>query len=136
MESVQCLDNLEKTFVRLEEALKEDNSDDLYIDGTIQRLKTTVEIYWKTLKRMLEEQGIEAKSSRETLKQAYAVDWIQNEQSWLQMLHDRNETSHVYDEEKARNIYENIVGYFPEMKKTFTFLKEKYQEDRREPHDD
>ncbi len=85
---------------------------------------------------MLEEEGIEPKSPRETLKQAYAVDWIQNEQSWLQMLRDRNETSYVYDEEKARHIYENIVGYFPEMKETFKFLKGKYEEDGRKSCDD
>ncbi|UUI04889.1 nucleotidyltransferase substrate binding protein [Oceanobacillus jeddahense] len=58
------------------------------------------------------------------------------EQSWLQMLRDRNETSHVYDEEKARYIYENIVGYFPEMKETFKFLKEKYKEGGSESYDD
>lgn len=111
--TLQSLANLEKAIGRLEEALNEGAKNSLYIDGTIQRFEFTFELYWKTLKRMLEEEGIEAKSPRETLKQAYAVDWIQNEQSWLQMLRDRNETSHVYDEKKARDIYENIAGYFP-----------------------
>ncbi|GAA0345281.1 nucleotidyltransferase substrate binding protein [Oceanobacillus sp. FSL W7-1293] len=134
--TLQSLANLEKAIGRLEEALNEGAKNSLYIDGTIQRFEFTFELYWKTLKRMLEEEGIEAKSPRETLKQAYAVDWIQNEQSWLQMLRDRNETSHVYDEKKARDIYENIAGYFPEMKETFKFLKEKYKEGGSESYDD
>lgn len=134
--SMQNLANLEKSLGRLEEALKEDDRNSLYIDGTILRFEFTFELYWKTLKRLLEEEGVEAKTPRDTLKQAYAIDWIQNEQTWLQMLRDRNDTSHVYDEDKARYIYENIVDYFPEMKKTFKFLKQKYQEGRSESSND
>lgn len=52
------------------------------------------------------------------------------------MLRDRNETSHVYDEEKARCIYENIVGYFPEMKKTYLYLKTKFEKDWCDSSDD
>lgn len=76
------------------------------------------------LKRLLLSKGIEAKALRETLKDAYQVGWLQNEQGWLQMLKDRNETSHVYDEKIARNILENIIGYFPEMKKAFQKLEQ------------
>lgn len=91
-----------------------------------------LDLFWKTLKRLLEEEGIETKTPRETLKQAYAVGWLQNEYSWLQMLKDRNETSHVYDEERARQIYEHITDYFPDMKKTFEVLKVRYMERERE----
>lgn len=33
-------------------------------------------------------------SCKECLKKAYEVRWIENETVWLQMLPDRNETSH------------------------------------------
>lgn len=134
--TMQSIANLEKALGRLEEALNEDDKNSLYIDGTIQRFEFTYELFWKTLKRLLEEEGVEAKTPREALKQAYTIDWIQNEHTWLQMLRDRNETSHVYDEEKARHIYENIVDYFPEMKRTFMLLKERYQEGRSESFND
>lgn len=130
--AMQSLVNLEKALGRLEEALNEDDMNSLYIDGTIQRFEFSLELYWKTLKHLLAEEGIETKTPRETLKQAFAVDWIKNEHVWLQMLRDRNETSQVYDEEKARKIYENIISYFPEMKSTLELLKEKYRENRRE----
>lgn len=70
------------------------------------------------LKRLLLSEGIEAKTPRETLKEAF--------QAWLQMLKDRNEASHAYDEEMARDILQNIVRYFPEMKNTFHQLEQKY----------
>ncbi len=69
-------------------------------------------------------------TSRETLKQAFTIDWIQDEVTWLQMLRDRNETSYVYDEEKAKQIYDNIVRYFPVMNSTFEKLKKRFEEQR------
>ncbi|WP_106495027.1 HI0074 family nucleotidyltransferase substrate-binding subunit [Lentibacillus sp. Marseille-P4043] len=80
--------------------------------------------------------GIETKTPREALKQAYKIDWLDNEHAWLQMLRDRNETSQIYDEEKARSIHKNIISYFPEMKKTYTYLKAKFHESRSESFDD
>lgn len=126
--AMQSMLNLEKALGRLEEALNEDELNSLYIDGTILRFEFTIELYWKTLKRLLEAEGIETKTPRDALKHAYAIEWLQDEHLWLQMLRDRSETSHVYDEKKALQIYENIVSYFPEMNKTFKVLKDKYKE--------
>ncbi|WP_419961166.1 nucleotidyltransferase substrate binding protein [Psychrobacillus sp. BM2] len=125
----QSFANLKKALGRLEEALNEDQENSLIVDGTIQRFEFTIEIYWKMLKRLLLSEGIEAKTPRETLKEAYRVGWLQNEQAWLQMLKDRNETSHAYDEKMARNILENIVRYFPEMKTTFHDLQRQYMKE-------
>ncbi|MCH1624285.1 HI0074 family nucleotidyltransferase substrate-binding subunit [Fredinandcohnia quinoae] len=122
----QSLENLKKALTRLEEALQEKDTNSLYIDGTIQRFEFTFELFWKTVKRLLQMEGIETKTPRETLKHAYSVKWLKNEQAWLQMLRDRNETSHLYDEAKAKQIYENIKGYFPELNDTFIDLSEKY----------
>ncbi|WLR51119.1 nucleotidyltransferase substrate binding protein [Bacillus tianshenii] len=121
----QSVSNLEQALYRLEEALKEDLSNSLVVDGTIQRFEFTIELYWKTLKRLLESEGIETKTPKETLKEAYQAGWLENESAWLQMLKDRNETSHTYNEELALDILENIKTYFPEMKSTFLFVKEK-----------
>ncbi|WP_391207732.1 nucleotidyltransferase substrate binding protein [Psychrobacillus sp. L4] len=125
----QSFTNLKKALGRLEEALNENQENSLIVDGTIQRFEFTIEIYWKMLKRLLLSEGIEAKTPRETLKEAYQVGWLQNEQAWLQMLKDRNETSHAYDEDMARNILQNIIRYFPEMKTTFQNLERQYMKE-------
>lgn len=128
----ESLINLEKALKRLGEALQKKEINSLYVDGTIQRFEFSIELYWETLKRLLAEEGIEAKTPRETLKQAFAIDWIQDEVTWLQMLRDRNETSHVYNEDKAKQIYDNIVRYFPVMNSTFEKLKKRFEEQRGE----
>ncbi|WP_268811322.1 HI0074 family nucleotidyltransferase substrate-binding subunit [Virgibacillus dakarensis] len=71
--AMQSLVNLEKALDRLEDALRVDEMNSLYIDGTIQRFEFSLELYWKTLKRLLAEEGIETKTPREALKQAYKV---------------------------------------------------------------
>ncbi|RCW74994.1 HI0074 family nucleotidyltransferase substrate-binding subunit [Saliterribacillus persicus] len=121
----QSVRNLEKSLLRLEEALNDDHDNSLIVDGTIQRFEFTIEFYWKTLKGLLQAEGIEAKTPKETLKEAFQVGWLENEKAWLQMLRDRNETSHAYNEELALQIVKNIQGYFPEMKQTFFNLREK-----------
>ncbi|SHN23523.1 HI0074 family nucleotidyltransferase substrate-binding subunit [Gracilibacillus kekensis] len=121
----QSASNLEKSLLRLEEALHENHDNRLIVDGTIQRFEFTIELYWKTLKRLLQVEGIVVKTPKETLKEAYQVGWLENEKAWLQMLRDRNETFHTYNEELALQIVENIQEYFPEMKKTFSDLRGK-----------
>lgn len=73
---------------------------------------------------MLELEGKQTYSPKESLKQAYQLRWIDHEQVWLDMLKDRSQTSHTYDQDLAAEIYENIQNYYPEMRKTYDFLVE------------
>lgn len=117
------LNNLERALERLREALDEPQSNALVIDGTIQRFEFAIELFWKTLKRMLAAEGIQTATPKETLKEAYKVEWLDDETLWLRMLRDRNETSHIYDEETARRIYANIREYYPEMRRVGARMK-------------
>lgn len=121
----QSFANLERALGRLNETRTLDrDANPLLIDGTIQRFEFTIELFWKTLKRLLEYEGIEGATPREALKQAYAAKWLHDEQLWLDMLRDRNRTSHVYDEEAAGEIFENIQRYLPELNRAFAYLSD------------
>jgi nucleotidyltransferase substrate binding protein (TIGR01987 family) len=119
----QSLNNLERALARLKEALGEPASNSLVIDGTLQRFEFVIELYWKAFKRLLEREGIQANTPRESIKQAYQVGWIEDEDAWLEMLRDRNETSHVYDEATARRIYESIKGNFVALERVYGRLR-------------
>ena len=71
------------------------------------------------MKRFLAVEGIEATTPRDTLKHAYRIGWLNDEAAWLRMLKDRKETSHVYNEEMARRIYDSIIVNFPEMQAVY-----------------
>lgn len=96
---------------RLAEAVSQPESE-LIRDATIQRFEFTFEVVWKTLKLYLERQGHECGGPRPTLKKAFAENLIPSAQEadrWLQMLEERNLTSHAYDEALANRIYRNIA---------------------------
>src|SRR5579871_3730659 len=78
----QSIANLKRALQRLEEATKISGHDSLKIDGTIQRFEFTFELFWKTLKRVFEVEGVEVNTPRETISRAYQANWVQNEKLW------------------------------------------------------
>ena len=124
----QSIENLERALLRLGEALAVPLDNPLAVDGTIQRLEFALELTWKTLRRLLELKGRMVTLPRDTLKEAYTAGWLDNEDRWLEMLRNRNETSHIYDEEMAKRIYDSIKTNFPEMQKAFHVIVERSQD--------
>ena len=115
-----------KALSRLEEALKKDLSDDIIVDGIIQRFEFTFEQSWKVMKLYLEDQGIldEAVAPRSTIRCAFKHKLISDGDIWIEMMLDRNRTSHMYDETTALNIVKLVKEkYIFEFEKLKEFLK-------------
>lgn len=115
-----------KALNRLEEALKKDLSDDIIVDGTILRFKFTFEQSWKVMKLYLEDQGIldEAVAPRSTIRCAFKHKLISDGDIWIEMMLDRNRTSHMYDETIALNIVKLVKEkYVFEFEKLKDFLE-------------
>lgn len=106
-EITYALSKLERSWKRLKEGV-EGTSDQLDEDGVIKRFEFTFEVFWKTLKIFLSVKGLEAKTPRDTLKEAFRLEWLDNESLFLDMLDDRNKTSHIYNEDESRKIFERI----------------------------
>lgn len=114
---------------RLQDALSRDiSADSMFVDATIQRFEFSVELTWKTLKKLLTSEGEEARTPRQALQRAYAVGWIDDEKLWISMLTDRNLTSHTYKEALAYEIIDRIPGYFSAMRQLYMVLLAKYGE--------
>ena len=99
---------------RLREAVAAPESS-IVRDAVIQRFEFSFELVWKTLKLYLERQGHECGGPRPTLKKTFSEGLILTAEEadvWLQMLEDRNLTSHAYDEALAGQIYRNVVHYY------------------------
>ena len=96
---------------RLQEAVAQPDSS-IVRDAVIQRFEFSFELVWKALKLYLERQGHECGGPRPTLKKAFAEGLVATPEEadvWLQMLEDRNLTSHAYDEALATRIYQHVV---------------------------
>lgn len=115
-----------KALNRLEEALTKDLSDDIIVDGIIQRFEFTFEQSWKVMKLYLEDQGIldEALAPRSTIRCAYKHKLISDGDIWIEMMLDRNRTSNMYDETTALNIVKLVKEkYVYEFNKLKDFLE-------------
>jgi nucleotidyltransferase substrate binding protein (TIGR01987 family) len=116
-----------KALSRLEEALAKDINDDIIVDGIIQRFEFTFEQSWKVMKLYLEDQGIldEALAPRSTIKVAFKHRIISDGDVWIEMMLDRNRTSHMYDEATACEIVQRIKDtYIAEFNKLKVFLQQ------------
>lgn len=118
---------LSNALQRLEEILEEpEDPKRASIDASIQRFEFCIELFWKALKRLLDDLGKPTTYPKEILQEAYQGNLIDNEQLWLAMLKDRNQTSHTYEEELANQVYHNIKKYHPFMKQEYVNLQKKY----------
>jgi nucleotidyltransferase substrate binding protein (TIGR01987 family) len=112
---------------KLEDALRIPKDRELVVEGTIQRFEYVIELTWKTLKRALEYEGLHPKTPRESLKEAFKIGWLHDESDWLDMLNQRNTTSHNYlAEELAEDNYDDIKKIAPVLRATVDFLRARY----------
>lgn len=108
---------LKQAVQRLQEAIQDyhKNKLDSIRDGVIQRFEFCTELTWKTVREYLLDQGhIEINSPKSVMRQAFADGIVDQEQSWIDLINDRNVTSHIYDEATAERIYQSIEkNYYP-----------------------
>jgi nucleotidyltransferase substrate binding protein (TIGR01987 family) len=106
---LERLEDYNRASQRLAEAVNLDPNLDIIIDGVIQRFEFTFELSWKLMKVFLEYTGItEIRSPRTTIREAFAYGLIEDGDQWIDMMEDRNKTSHIYDEVEAKQIYQKI----------------------------
>ncbi len=104
------LANLEPSLQRLEEALRLPE-DAIVRDACIQRFEFTFEMAWKAVQAFAQREGLSCESPRECWRVAFRLGLIEDDKRWMTMVEDRNRTSHTYDEEGAKTIYEALHDY-------------------------
>ena len=115
----QRLATLEAALATLEE-IHQHQPSVVVRDATIQRFEYTTEAAWKALKHyLLEHEGIDCNTPKGCIRKALQADLLTEEEteSFLQMLDDRNLTSHAYIPDVAEKIASAIPRYAELLKK-------------------
>lgn len=114
----QRFSNFKKAMNHLGQAIAIEKPDLIQKAGMIQLFEMSFELAWKLLKDFLEEQGFQdIKSPRASLKKAFETGLIHDGHQWMQLLEDRNLTTHTYDEDKATEMERLIkTKYYPILK--------------------
>jgi len=108
--------NYRKALARLAEAVELRQQRELTLlerQGLIKAFEFTHELAWNTLKDYLEFKGFEGLiGSRDATRTAFKTGLIEDGENWMEMIKSRNQTSHAYDEDKAREIEEMTVRHY------------------------
>ncbi len=108
--------NFSRAFALLRDALEPgvEALNQLEREGVIQRFEYTFELAWNTLKDRLEYDGIAFQSvtPRSVIRQGLQSGLIANGETWLDMLTDRNLSSHTYDAARIEAVLRNIHGRY------------------------
>ena len=117
---VKQLEDFEKSVSRLEEALRlaeERRNTELYPflrDSSIQRFEFTFEIFWKLVKTAMREfEGVECNSPKSCMRELFKNQYVSEEEvrKLLEMVDDRNLTTHTYNEELAEELFKRLEAY-------------------------
>lgn len=116
----------------LAKAKDEDLENEFIISGIIDKFSIQFELGWKVLKELLKYEGrsvANTGSPREILKASYAVYDFIEEDVWLSMLKSRNDLTHIYDGNAARQLVDKILdSYIPVFLKMKDGVLEYYQD--------
>ncbi|MEG2919423.1 MAG: nucleotidyltransferase substrate binding protein [Clostridium sp.] len=104
--------NLKKAYNRLVEVSElYDGKNEIIRDSLIQRFEFTYELTHKTLSEFMKYLGVTLENSfpRTIFKKAYINNLVSNDLVWINLLEDRNATSHIYNENLADEVANRIV---------------------------
>lgn len=119
----QRYQNFEKSLQYLEIAINIKEPDIIQKAGLIQFFEISFELAWKTLKDFLEERGVLVKFPRDTVKEAFKYELIDNGDLWMDMLEKRNLMAHTYNDTNAELAFRLIVeNYYEALQQVYLKL--------------
>ena len=111
---------------------RQDLANEFIISGIIDKFMLQFKLGWKMLKALLKYEGdsIGATGSpREIIKEAWKIYDFMDEEVWLDMLAERNNSSHVYDGTAAKALVSRILAtYIPEFETLRRGVTDRYGE--------
>ena len=118
---LQRFDNYTRATAQLDSAvelMRTRELSDLEKQGVIQAFEFTWELAWNLLKDYLTWQGeSDITGARDAIRESFKLGLIEEGQTWMSMLQDRNRTAHTYNESTMREILSGIESqYQPQLK--------------------
>jgi len=121
---IRMKDLLAKSLTRLEA----EKLDELGEMGIIQAFEVSYELVWKTLQKILNKQGIDVYSPRETFRLAAQSNYLTDPKVWFDFGKERNLTTHTYQEEIVTHLLNFLPSFVKELTQFITHLQTKEEE--------
>ena len=112
----QRLQSYQKALKRLQFAVelsRQRSLSDLEQQGLIQAFEFTHELAWNVMKDYFVYQGNTGiTGSRDAVREAFAVQLVEDGQGWMDMIKSRNQSSHTYNQDTADAVTADIVSRY------------------------
>lgn len=113
------------TFLQNEDTAEEYR---IHRDSVVQRFEYSIDLFWKFIKNYLESAHILSgiKIPSEVIREAYSLRLINEDEAEtiLEMIKNRNMTSHIYIEEIAEQLVQKIPAFYSTMHNVAQRFKE------------
>ncbi|HET7294938.1 MAG TPA: HI0074 family nucleotidyltransferase substrate-binding subunit [Vicinamibacteria bacterium] len=116
------LASLDAALLRLEDVLRQPRNEYMR-DSAIQRFEFCYELTWKGLKQACDASGTPVFSPRDAFRTAFRLGLIKDDPRWMQMVEDRNRTTHTYNERLADAIRSRLDRHLVLMREARDALK-------------
>lgn len=115
------LEELKKAVAALKESVEycEDNQSNIKVykiarDASIQRFEFCIELSWKHAKKVM---GSSSGTPKPVIREMLQNGMIGSFEMWFDFIEARNKSSHTYDEEIAREVYNSAKSFCLEVDK-------------------
>ncbi len=137
LDSLQkSIQSLERSFIYIKNHLNnvdEDIQIEIFRAALIQNFEVAYEMSWKFVKRFLQEYtdvaNLPAMTRKELFREAYKYNLIDNTERWFVYYKMRNETSHIYDEIIAQEVFTSIATFLVDVKYLLQSLEKRIEDD-------
>ena len=121
----QLIDQLKQANIQLKKASDLPGDNEYYRDATIQRFEFTFELVWKLLQVVAKDQGKQEFGPKNAFRFAATIGLIDDPEPWFAYHHQRNLTSHIYNQQMAESVYSEIKLFYQEVER-FLLAVERY----------
>ena len=118
--------NFNKALTQLQKFIDKGELSELEAQGLVKAFEYTYELAWNTIKDFLEFSGqSDIYGSRDAIRKGFQLGLITDGEGWMDMLKSRNQTSHTYNEDTARQINHAVVTRYYDL---FIRLRTKFEQ--------
>lgn len=122
----QRFSNFNKALIQLQKFIDKGELSELEAQGLVKAFEYTYELAWNTIKDFLEFSGqSDIYGSRDAIRKGFQLGLITDGEGWMDMLKSRNQTSHTYNEDTARQINNAVVTRYYDL---FIRLRTKFEQ--------
>jgi nucleotidyltransferase substrate binding protein (TIGR01987 family) len=126
----QRIETANNALTTLEQVLLIEKPSSIERDASIQRFEYSFEAQWKLAKQFLRDfEGIDSGSPKGVIRSCHETGVLTEDETIkaLEMVDDRNLTSHTYNEELAEEIYKRLSGYSTLLRKWWTSIRDRVE---------